>query len=225
LQGSVIVWKRPLTVNQRFDANFSRMLQRLGGYMKRFVLLFAATVALVFLTFSMKAQTPADPNSPRFGADNELAKPENYREWVYLSSGLGMSYSSVATSNPNPSFDNVFVAPSAYRSFLQTGKWPDKTMFVLEVRSSGSEASINKGGRFQTQIVGLEVEVKDESRFPGKWAFYDFSRGVTSAKPLPTTASCYTCHAQNGAVDNTFVQFYPTLSDIAKQKGTFKVTP
>ena len=50
-------------------------------------------------------------------------------------------------------------------------------------------------------------------------------RGATSAKPLPTTASCYSCHAQNGAVDNTFVQFYPTLSDIAKQKGTFKVTP
>jgi hypothetical protein len=188
--------------------------------MKKLLSLILMTAAV-----SMVAQTSSDPNAPRFGADNELMKPENYREWVYLSSGLGMSYGSAAASNPNPAFDNVFVAPSAYRSFLQTGKWPDKTMFVLEVRASGSEASINKGGRFQTQVVGLEIEVKDESRFPGKWAFYDFGRGVTSAKPLPSTASCYSCHAQNGAVDNTFVQFYPTLADVAKQKGTFKVTP
>src|SRR5207253_1132469 len=102
---------------------------------------------------------------------------------------------------------------------------PEKTVFVLEVRSSGSEASINRGGRFQSQMQGMEVELKDSSRFPGKWAFYDFGRGAASAKPLPTSASCYSCHAQNGAVDNTFVQFYPTLSDIAKQKGTFKSTP
>ena len=71
----------------------------------------------------------------------------------------------------------------------------------------------------------MEVEVKDESHFPGKWAFYEFGRSAASAKPLPATASCYSCHAQNGAVDNTFVQFYPTLADIAKQKGTFKSAP
>jgi hypothetical protein len=174
--------------------------------------LIAFIVALGSITAFARAQAPAD---------NAVAKPENYREWVYLSSGLGMSYGSAASANPNPSFDNVFVEPAAYRAFLQTGTWPDKTMFVLEVRASGSEASINKGGRFQTQVIGLEVEMKNA----GKWSFYDFGRGVTSAKPLPTTASCYSCHAQNGAVDNTFVQFYPTLADIAKQKGTFKVTP
>jgi hypothetical protein len=74
-------------------------------------------------------------------------------------------------------------------------------------------------------VVSIEVEVKDASRFPGKWAFYNFGRTAVSAKPLPTTAACYSCHAQNGAVDNTFVQFYPTLAEIARQKGTFKITP
>lgn len=174
-----------------------------------------------------QAPAPADSTLPRFGADNELMRPENYREWIYLSSGLGMSYNPAATAanNANPPFDNVFVTPSAYRSFLQTGTWPDKTMFVLELRGSASEGSINKQGRFQSQVLAVEVEVKDESRFPGKWAFYEFGRTATSAKPLPTTASCYSCHAQNGAVDNTFVQFYPTLADIARQKGTFKSVP
>jgi hypothetical protein len=42
---------------------------------------------------------------------------------------------------------------------------------------------------------------------------------------MPDTAGCQACHSANGAVDNTFVQFYPTLAPIAKSKGTFKTTP
>jgi hypothetical protein len=180
------------------------------------------TLFLGLHSSSIQAQAPPS-DAPRFGADNELARPENYREWIYLSSGIGMSYNAAANSAgpANPPFDNVFVTPSAYRTFVQTGTWPEGTMFVLELRGSGSEASINRQGRFQQQVLGVEVEVKDSSRFPGKWGFYEFSRAA-SAKPLPPTASCYSCHAQNGAVDNTFVQFYPTLIDIARQKGTFR---
>ena len=37
---------------------------------------------------------------------------------------------------------------------------------------------------------------------------------------IPTNMDCYSCHSSHGAVDTTFVQFYPTLLDIAKQKGT-----
>ena len=187
-----------------------------------------AGVALIMAFFagssSITAQGPATPDQPRFLADNELARPENYREWIYLSSGIGMSYNPSANpaGNPNPPFDNVFVTPSAYRSFLQTGTWPEGTLFVLELRGSASEGSINRGGRFQQQLLGVEVEVKDSKRFPGKWAFYEFGRSAASAKPLPTTAGCYSCHAQNGAVDNTFVQFYPTLVDVARQKGTLR---
>ncbi len=196
--------------------------------MKKWCVLTIVTAGIgLFLNGVIGAQAPADATSPRFGTGDELMRPENYREWIYLSSGLGMSYGPAATAgnNPNPPFDNVFVTPSAYRAFLQTGKWPDRTMFVLELRGSASEGSINQGGHFQGAVLGMEVEVKDESRFPGKWAFYDFGRASASSKPLPTTASCYSCHARNGAVDNTFVQFYPTLSDIARQKGTFKITP
>ena len=187
-----------------------------------FIALITVVALGVYHATSLKAQEVANTDMPRFGADNELARPENYREWVYLSSGLGMSYGANAPTNPNPPFDNVFVTPSAYRSFLKTGTWPENTMFVLELRRSASEGSINRAGRFQQQLIGIEVEVKNSSRFPGKWAFYEFGRTNTSVKPLPTTAACYSCHAQNGAVDNTFVQFYPTLEEIARQKGTFK---
>jgi hypothetical protein len=153
-----------------------------------------------------------------------LLNPKNYRDWVFLSSGLGMTYgplSGAGATADSPRFENVFVNPPAYRSFLKTGTWSDNTILVLEIRASASKVSINKNGRVQQDIVGVEVEVKDSKRFPHKWAFFDLSGDAVSAKPFETSASCYSCHGTNGAVDNTFVQFYPTLMKIARERGTF----
>jgi len=168
----------------------------------------------------MRGQQPADSSGePRYTADNRMLRPTKYREWVWLSSGLGMSYTP-GPADSNPDFDNVFVNPAAYRAFIATGKWPDKTMLVLETRSSVSKSSINQSGRVQGDVTGMEVHVKDERRFPGQWAFFGFGRSAESGALIPTSASCYSCHKQHGAVDTTFVQFYPTLLEIAKQKGT-----
>ncbi len=79
--------------------------------------------------------------------------PKDYREWVFLSSGLGMTYT--PSSTPNPNFDNVFVNPEAYQSFLKTGTWPDKTVLILEGRASDGKVSINKDGRVQANVVGV----------------------------------------------------------------------
>jgi hypothetical protein len=131
-----------------------------------------------------------------------------------------MTYGPAAQANSNdPLFDNVFVNPSSYRAFLDTGHWPDKTMFVLEVRRSQGKGSINNGGHYQTEIAAVEAAVKDEKRFPEKWGYFGFG-GKNQATVLPDTASCYSCHRQHAAVENTFVQFYPTLLEVARRKGT-----
>jgi hypothetical protein len=158
--------------------------------------------------------------TPTYTEDGRLLFPANYREWVYLTSGIDMSYSPNAMGMDHSMFDNVFVNPDAYKAFLQTGTWPDKTMLVLEVRVAGSNASINKSGHYQTSdTMGREVHVKDESRFAGKWAFFGFETDSPS-KQVPKEASCYSCHEQHAAADTTFVQFYPTLIELAKKKGT-----
>lgn len=186
--------------------------------------LFSLAIVAATLTSLFSSQAPDASDGPRFTTGNRLIRPDKYREWVWLSSGLGMSYTPHAsdTAEKDPPFDNVFVTRTAYRSFLEKGQWPDKTMFVLEVRRSVSKGSINQSGHFQTGLMGMEAEVKDASRFPGKWAFFDFSGLAESAAPIPRSATCYSCHARNAAVDNTFVQFYPTLLEIAKRKGTLK---
>ena len=156
---------------------------------------------------------------PQFTGGGELVFPRDYREWVFVTAGLGMTYSAPdAAHEQAPHFDNVFVTRAAYRSFVETGKWPERTMFVLEVRASDSKASINRGGRFQSEVVAVEAEVKSG----GKWAFYGFGKGTKPAKQIPATASCYSCHGEHGAVDNTFVQFYPTLLSVARAKGTLR---
>lgn len=162
-------------------------------------------------------------SGPRYKGQN-LLRPTDYRDWVFLSSGLGMEYEPNMSGDGNPRFGNVFVNPTSYRSFMKTGKWPNPTIFVLEFRASKTEGSINKSGRFQGELVGLEAEVKD-SRFPDGWAFFNFSRQgkiLDIAEPLPASAGCVECHTKNTAVERTFVQFYPTLMDVARKMGTLK---
>ena len=178
-----------------------------------------SALSLAAMTPQARTSNETSANSPGYTADGNLKFPANYREWVYLTSGVDMSYSPNMDMG-HSMFDNVFVNPEAYKAFLQTGTWPDKTMLVLEARMAGSKGSINKNGHFQTgNIIGREVHVKDEARFPGKWAFFNAEDGVTG-KLLPREMDCYSCHEQHGAVDTTFVQFYPTLLEIAKKKNT-----
>ncbi|MBL8227113.1 MAG: cytochrome P460 family protein [Bryobacterales bacterium] len=169
-------------------------------------------------------------SGPEFNEKGELRMPADYREWVYLSSGLGMTYGPAAANATlqNPMFDNVFVTREAFTKFQESGKWPDGSMFVLEIRYSTSQGSINKGGFFQTDVAALEVAVKDTKRFPQGWGYFDFGGGLmprrTTASPLPVNAGCQACHSANGAVEQTFTQFYPTALEIAEKKGTLRTS-
>lgn len=184
-------------------------------------LILVAVVLFVSATMLKPSPSPASTTDPEYASDDQLKLPENYRQWVYLTTGFDMSYSAGSMAMDHHMFDNVFVNPEAYKAFTETGTWPDKTMLVLEVRKAEGKGSINQRGNFQGgEVMGLEVHMKDEARFPGKWAFFGFDDAKT-AKMTPTGAACYSCHQDHGAVDTTFVQFYPTLLPIAKSKGTF----
>ena len=133
---------------------------------------------------------------------------------------LRARYSYLPGAKPGTSsFTNVFVNPEAYDAFLQSGTWPDKTVLVLEVRNAAQKGSINKNGHFQSDVIHTELHVKDAARLGGGWGFFGFSAEVPAAM-IPRSANCYSCHQDHGAVDTSFVQFYPTLMPVAKEKGT-----
>jgi len=185
--------------------------------MKTTLLWLAALFGLACTLLGEGSSPLAREGFPEYTNDSRLMRPEGYREWIYLSSGLGMTY----TAGKPERFSNVFVLPSSYREFMATGKWPDKTVFVVEQRASSSEGSIVKGGRFQTDLGGIGVEVKDENRFPEKWAYFSFGPDQKTSSANAKEA-CWQCHNEHGAVENTFVQFYPTLEPVARHFGTYR---
>lgn len=90
---------------------------------------------------------------------------------------------------------------------------------IKENRKAESAGTLSKGGRFQGGVTSVEIHVKDAGRFPGNWAFFASTDGKKPGTLFAQSASCYSCHQQHGTVDTTFVQFYPTLIDVAKAKG------
>jgi hypothetical protein len=201
-------------------------------------------LAVVLVACGAAAVTAQSPGPARvtdgaaFTTTGAVKRPTDYREWVYVTSGLGMSYAPEAqaaaapppgTTGRPPVFDNVFVNRQSYRTFLESGRWPDGTMFILELRRGERHVSIDTGGQTQGAVVGIEAAVKDTTRYAatGGWGYFGFGPAnapVESAMPNPPTASCYSCHTTHTAVENTFVQFYPTLFDVAKRFGTVKPT-
>jgi hypothetical protein len=177
------------------------------------VVLFAIWMAL--LTAGPKEKS----RKPRYDAKGNLVRPADYRDWEFLSAGYGMDYSPAPGSREM--FTNVFVQRWAYADFLKSGKWPEQSMFVIDVRNAQSEGSINKTGHFQTDLTTLEIEIKDSTRNPTKWAYYAFQPNAKTAEAMSKGNDCWSCHEQRAAVEHTFVQFYPTLKPVAKKFGTY----
>jgi hypothetical protein len=185
----------------------------------RITILLAGLGLISNCAVSLLVSNPAPPaDLPQYTTGDELVRPQDYREWVFVSSGFRLS------NNPSPAegatFTNVFVNPSAYKQFLTTGNWPDNTVLVEEKRTSSNKGSLNKASQFQTELAGISVKVKDAARFPDKWAYYSFDSSAQTAHTNPK-ATCWQCHHDHGAVDSTYVQFYPTLKPVAQKFGTF----
>jgi hypothetical protein len=178
---------------------------------------------LVFVSVCAAPLPVSSPGSrsdwPQYTSGDELVRPEGYRQWIFLSSGLCMN--SKASSGEGEAFGNVFVSPSAYDQFRATGGWPDKTVLVLEKRMSSTKSCGQIVDHYETDLMGISVEVKDTARFAEKWAYFSFDSSPKTAKANPK-AMCWRCHNGGGAVENTYVQFYPTLKPLAQQFGTYR---
>ena len=124
-----------------------------------------------------------------------LVRP-NYAEWVLVGASIGTA--DAHSGNPQ----NVYINPGAYRTYAETGKFPEGTVIVLETSN--------------TESGSLSASVKD-NRFPGGWGFFSFTTGDVKAAgkaQAPPDVSCRGCHEQHAATDHVFTQFYPALRSI-----------
>jgi cytochrome P460 len=184
----------------------------------------AFILCILVVTISLGAAQQSEQKvMPVFEGKTTLMRTVNYREWVFVGSSIGLSYAqNPPAQNQQPTggmgqmYHNVYITPNAYREFAKTGKFPEGTMLAMEMASEDTKREPGLQGSFEKEFVGLEVSVKDSSRFDGPgWAYFNFSNSGSSYKdksePFPASAGCVNCHKQNAQTDNVFTQFYPVL--------------
>jgi hypothetical protein len=154
---------------------------------------------------------------PRYDANRNLLLPDDYRQWVLAGTSLGLSYAE--GGGGMQMFNTTLIEPSAYRHFTETGEFREGTMLALVLQGIGTNAMPARRGQFATDVHGVEMAVKDSTRVPEGWAYYNFGGSMmgglrSSAAPQPK-GSCYNCHDEHAARDHVFLQFYRLLSDAA----------
>jgi hypothetical protein len=199
-----------------------------------FVLLASALAAAPHPAGSAsQAPNPRPAALPQYNAQGELKRPTDYRTWVFVGTSLGPRYrSDVADGTTRQEdgykgaklgdFHNVYINPAAYGHYVKTGKFPDKTMLVLDIYKAETREpkGIVAGGLFSGEQLRIEVAVKNSARPDGSktdWAYYDFPPGRPTAKAFPDR-TCYECHRTHAADDKVWVQFYPTLRPHMKRR-------
>lgn len=164
-----------------------------------------------------------------FTAENAAKTPVGYRKWVFVGAPLTPNALNDGTA-AFPEYHNVYVEPTAFDHFAETGEWPEGTQIVKELTliyqndndELGATFEVSGHGYQQGEFSGLELTVKDSARFPdmpGGWAYFSFGH---HAPPYAETASafaaesCNACHDGNAETDFVFTQFYPVLRALQK---------
>jgi len=147
----------------------------------------------------------------RFKGD-QLAKPDNYREWVYLGTAL-TPHDLNGGKADFPEFHTVYMNPGAWRHWKRTGEFTQGTVIAKELTSVGAHEAVSGKGYFQGEFSVLAVAVKDSKRFagePGGWGYFVFDKAASATSARPTSV-CAGCHQANAAQDLVFTQYYPVL--------------
>ena len=193
----------------------------------------AAAIAVAATLSQRKVPEPPKPigdTLPRYAADS-LIRPAGTERWVLAGASIGLGYSqpsgAQAAGGTGGLFHNVYIEPTAYEHFVQTGRFREGTMMAMTLYEPGQKVHPSKQGFFEGNFLALEVSLKDSKRYPGGWAYFNFNKGAPESRALALPREgCQSCHAQNAADDNVFVQFYPTLRAVsAKFDRAKNITP
>jgi YHS domain-containing protein len=198
------------------------MTKRQGNYGGLLLLILgmaAFSTAAAFQNAPSRAPVPsARPQAgigPRYASDGALLLPDDYRQWVFIGSSLGLSYS--AGLPGMEMFHETLMEPTAYRHFVDTGTFREGTMLALILHGTGENVLPARRGRFAAAVHAVEMAVKDSSRRAEGWAYYNFGgmNGLRTTAQAIAKESCYNCHVQHAKRDNVFLQFYPLLAEAA----------
>ena len=190
----------------------------------------AAAVVAVAAAAVVRARQTAEPPAlqallapgdtmPRYAGDS-LIRPDGFERWVLAGASMGLGYSQPsgadAAGATGGMFHNVYIERTAYQHYVRTGKFREGTMMAMTLYEPGQKVHPSKQGFFEGNFLAVEFSIKDRARYPGRWAYFNFGKGARGSRAVANPRqACQSCHAQNAADDNVFVQFYPTLRAVS----------
>ncbi len=169
-----------------------------------------------FMTMPLANAEDLAEDTYRQWVDNQggIRLPGNFRlEWIHLGSWLVED-----PKAPGHGFHDVYTQPEAAKTYVQTGKFPDGTVLVKEIRQIGAGPLTTGQAQWATDRVMWFVMVKDnKSRFDNPhwaegwgWALYEAQNPAKNvSKSFAET--CQGCHIPAKNTDWVFVDGYPTL--------------
>jgi hypothetical protein len=183
----------------------------------------AATLSAIVLAAGMMSPPAVAQDKagwqPKWAEDGQLVLPEGYRKWVYLGSPLtpnGLNDGAAGF----PEFHNVYIQPEAFAIYEETGEFAEGTILLKELQlvaepqeDDGSRYEVSGRGYFPGAYNGIDIAVKDSSRFAESqnWGYFNFGHHAPpyaeTAAAAPTSA-CAQCHIDNADRDMVFTRFY-----------------
>ena len=184
--------------------------------------LISATLAVGALTSTTLADS-MNSWKPKWPEKGELVLPKGYRKWIYLGSPLtpnGLNDGAAGF----PEYHNVYIHPEVFEIYERTKEFPEGTILLKELQLSqeaqeedGSRYEVSGRGFFSGEFNGIDIAVKDSTRFSESqnWGYFNFGH---HAPPYAETAAaapksaCAQCHIDNAYEDMVFTRFYKILN-------------
>jgi len=181
-------------------------------------------VALLLAGCSLRTNAPA-PAKLVFNDKGEAALPRGYRSWVHAYTAWEPITESLLDLRltQTPEFHNVYVEPTAYKTFMETGQWPEGTLLVKEFSFTSTDQENCDGppaylcnawfGKviFQHGYTGIALMLKDTKRYPseaGGWAYFSYGHQEPPYKPFAPVherARCAQCHIDRAGPGQDYV--------------------
>ena len=118
-----------------------RKCRRMGG--AGLVVALLAGVGALAVVSSSSGPLPL----AQYDAEGDLVRPEGYRDWVLLGSSLTPNDMNDGAA-PFPEFHHVYIHPTAWDLYKQTGECPDGTLIVKELMSAGEKIIFDTDSAF-----------------------------------------------------------------------------
>jgi len=163
--------------------------------------------------------------SPYVDSKGNITVPADFRaRWIHLGTWAVTSKAPIPgagseQTSPGPGFHEVYTQPESMKTYKKTGKWPDGTVIIMEVRSIKWDDLPTGHVMYADENSGWFVMVKDsKGRFKNKpnwgdgwgWALF---KAADPKKNISTNYKndCMGCHEVAKDSDWVFVHGYPTL--------------